>query len=104
MSVDLSWLVGLRCRELVRAGHTWHFEFEGGTSLVAGCPWRIIANGGIALGSIDDQQQFGLPLPVDAPALAITLLSDRPVTLVELRPVSSDLAFQFAGERRLELF
>jgi hypothetical protein len=104
MSVDFSWIVGLRCRELMRGPHTWHFEFGAGTSLVTECPWRIIANSGIALGSVDDQQQFGLPVPIDAEAVAHKLLRGRQVTSVEVRPESSDLVLHFDSERRLELF
>jgi hypothetical protein len=43
MNIEFSWIVGLRCRALMRGPHTWHFEFDAGTSLVAECPWRIIA-------------------------------------------------------------
>jgi len=104
MGFDLTWLIGLRYRELVRGDYSWHFDFGAGASLVAECPWRIIANGGIALGSIDDQQQFGLPAPVDAQVMAGELLQGRQVTAVEVMPGSSDLVLTFDSERRLELF
>jgi hypothetical protein len=54
MSVEISWVVGLRCRTVRRELHTWHFSLEAGTSLVAECPWRIIAGARIVLGSVDD--------------------------------------------------
>jgi hypothetical protein len=60
--------------------------------------------GAIALGSVGDRQQFGLPMPIDAQAIAGKLLSGRRVTAAEVRPESSDLVLQFDGERRLELF
>ena len=104
MGFDLSWMVGLRYRELVRGAFSWHFSFGAGASLVAECPWRIIANGAIALGSVDDQQQFGLPAPIDVQVIAGELLHGMQVTGVEATPASSDLVLQFDGERRLELF
>ena len=104
MGFDFSWIVGCRYRAVVRAEYSWHFDLGPGTSLVAECPWRIIAEGGIALGSVDDQQQFGLPAPVDAQVLAGKLLQGREVTAVEVMPASSDLVLTFDGERRLELF
>ena len=104
MSVDFSWIVGLRCRAVRREPHTWHFDFGADTSLVAECPWRVIANTRIALGSVDDHQQFGLLVPVDAEVLAGELLRGRQVTAVEVRPDSSDLVVSFDGEKRLELF
>jgi hypothetical protein len=58
MDFDFSWMVGrLRYRKLVHGEYSWHFDFGADASLIADCPWRIIANGGIALGSVDDQQQ-----------------------------------------------
>jgi hypothetical protein len=104
MGFDLSWMLGLRYQELVREAFSWHFAFGPGASLVAECPWRIIANGGIALGSVDDEQQFGLPAPIDAPVVAGELLRGRQVTGVQVAPASSDLVLQFDDERRLELF
>jgi hypothetical protein len=104
MGFDLSWMVGLRYRELIRGDYSWHFEFDPGTSLLAECPWRIIANGRIALGSVDDGQQFGLPAPLDARFIARELLHGAPVTAVEVTSASSDLVLRFEGERRLELF
>jgi hypothetical protein len=104
MGFDSSWMVGLRYREVVRGDYSWHFAFEAGTSLLAECPWRIIANGRIALGSIDDRQQFGLPAPIDAQVLAGELLRGEQVKEVVVVSVSSDLVLTFNGEQRLELF
>ena len=104
MGFDVTWMVGLGYRALVRGEHSWHFAFGAGASLVAECPWRIIADGGIALGSVDDRQQFGLPAPVDAQVIADELLRGRQVTAIEIVPASSDLVLTFGGDRRLELF
>ena len=104
MSVRISWVVGLRCRAVRRDPHAWHFSLGADAGLVAECPWRIIARAGIALGSVDDHQQFGLPAPVDAEAVAGELLGGREVIAAEVRAESADLVLTFEGERRLELF
>jgi hypothetical protein len=55
MTVDLTSLLGLRSTAVVREPHAWHFAFDGGAALVAECPWRILVEGRIALGSADDR-------------------------------------------------
>jgi hypothetical protein len=87
-----------------RDPHAWHFSLGADAGLVVECPWRIIARAGIALGSVDDHQQFGLPAPVDAEAVAGELLGGREVIAAEVRAESADLVLTFEGERRLELF
>lgn len=104
MSVDISWVVGLRCRAVRRDPHTWHIGLGAGAGLMAECPWRIVAGARIVLGSVDDHQQFGLPAPVDAEAVAGELLGGREVIAAEVRAEAADLALTFEGERRLELF
>ena len=104
MGFDFAWLLGLRYQALVREEYSWHFSFAAGASLVAECPWRIIADGRIALGSVDDQQPFGLPAPVDAQVVAGELLRGRQVTAVDVLPASADLVLAFDGDRHLQLF
>jgi Family of unknown function (DUF6188) len=96
--------IGLRCTNVTRFGaEAWRFEFEGRTTLDVRCPWRIITDGGIALGNADHEQQFGLPKPVDAKLEAERLLLAR-VANVTLRERTADLVLELEGGTSLEVF
>jgi hypothetical protein len=86
MGADLTPLLGLRCTGVRREPHSWHFAFDGGAALVAECPWRILVNGRVRLGSADDQQRFGCPEPVDAQMDARNLFGDRRVVTATVTP------------------
>jgi hypothetical protein len=96
--------IGLHCSHVTRFGaESWKFEFEGRTTLVVRCPWRILANGRIALGNLDHEQQFGLPKPVDAKQEAERLLI-APVARVTLRAQTADLILELEQGTSLEVF
>ena len=96
--------IGKACDEVLRREHDWTFQFGEAGPVVAECPWRIIAEGEIALAGEDDGHQFGLPKPVDGVKRAMSLLSGRPIISVEVSPISSDLKVHFEGDATLELF
>ncbi len=99
-------LVGASCTRLERneAG-SWVFTFgDGEAGLVVDCPWRIVAEGRIALAREDHGRQFGLPAPIDGVAVGERLLSGKPVTAVSVRRDTADLAIMFGGHAVLELF
>jgi hypothetical protein len=104
MTVDLSWLREQAVIAVEPGPHSWVFRFSGGGSLRAECPWRIVAKGGVALGSEDHQQKFGLSEPVDAIKKALSLLSPRQVIGARIQPETCDLIVEFSAEARLELF
>ena len=96
--------VGLRCTNIVRfATESWRFEFGGRTTLDVRCPWRIVEKGLIALGNVDDGQQFGLPSPVDARREALRLLADRIVS-VTIRERTADLILELEHGTQFEVF
>jgi len=78
-----------------------YFDF-GAASVQLECPWRIMSEGRIALGSVDHEQAFGLPKPVDAAVEASNLLKGHPVERAEVLPHSSDLVIDFGKGLRLE--
>jgi hypothetical protein len=88
----------------VRLEHDWTFQFGDAGTVVASCPWRILADGRIAHADEDDGQQFGLPKPVDGVERAMGILSGRKIVSVEVSPISGDLKIHFAGDRTLEFF
>jgi hypothetical protein len=84
--------------------HSWVFKFSGGGVLRAECPWRIIANGRVALGSADHRQWFGLSKPVDAARQALSLLAAQQISDARIHSETCDLVVEFSAGARLELF
>jgi hypothetical protein len=72
--------------------------------LNAQCPWRIVNEFGIALGSEDDAQKFGLPAPVDGAKVAMELLALKPLSKLVITDTTGDLLLEFESGVRLELF
>jgi hypothetical protein len=96
--------VGLSCTDVERFGtESWRFEFGEKTTLDVRCPWRIIADGKIALGYADHAQQFGLPMPLDGVSEAKQLLSSS-VAAVIVEERTADLIVDFEGGTSLEIF
>jgi len=60
--------------------------------------------GRIALGDCDHGQKFGLPEPVDGPAEAKRLLSNKSIQAVVVREDAGDLAITFSDRTVLEVF
>lgn len=102
-SIDFSWMVGRLISSVQLNGPTqWSFSFEPGVAIGAECPWRLLQGGHVAISSEDHLQQYGLPAPLDAAAVAASLLSAHSVTLVEVKEGTADLLLEFAGGLRLE--
>src|SRR6266581_1429513 len=101
MTPDLSWLLNRRCRTVTIDVSGARFDFDG-AGLHLECPWRVISQGRIALGSVDHEQKFGHSTPVDAAATALTILGSHPIQGVEVVPPSSDLIIHFGNGLRLE--
>ena len=96
---------GLRCTGVeLYALSSWSFDFEGQFGLNVQCPWRIINEHGLALGSEDDGQKFGLPAPVDGAAVATQLLSRSALRNIIFTEKTGDVAFEFESGVRLEVF
>jgi hypothetical protein len=102
-SVDLSWLVGTSVTAVVLdSSATWRFLFDSGAAIGSESLWRIIVQGRIARTSKDHNQQFGLPLPVDAAAEATELLSAKLVSSVRVREATADLLVECGHAIALE--
>jgi|GEM_PF-1249359 len=83
---------------------SWTFNFEGRLRLNVQCPWRIVSDRGIALGSEDDGQQFGLPAPVKGETVALQLLAATALMQVLITEKTGDIVFEFDSGIRLEVF
>jgi hypothetical protein len=96
---------GLTCTGItLYAPHSWSFGFEGRFGLNVQCPWRIVNEHGIALGSEDDAQQFGLPAPVDGAKVAMELLAEKLLKRLVITDKTGDLLLEFESDVRLEVF
>ena len=95
--------VGRTC-SVARREHDWAFSFGEGTHLGVSIPWRIVTADGIVFAEADDNQQFGLPQPIDGQALTNKLLSGRRVAAFDVDARTADLRITFDGEVRLEMF
>src|SRR5215208_7054990 len=102
--MNMNFLKGRRCTEVIRHEYSWQFVFGEGCSLTVECPWRIVAGGRIAVAHSDHQQQFGLPKPVDVPTETLKLLSNNTVANVTVGQETSDLSIDFDGGARFQLF
>jgi len=63
----------------------------------------LLQAGRVAISSEDHLQQYGLPAPLDAAAVASALLESRPITHVQVRDGTADLFLDFSGGIRLEI-
>ncbi len=95
--------VGRTC-SVARQEHGWAFSFGEDANLRVSIPWRIVTSDGIAFANADDNQQFGLPQPIDGQILANKLLSGRRVAVFDVEARTADLRITFDGEVRLEMF
>ena len=102
--MNLDFLKGRNCTEIIRHEYSWQFVFGEGCSLTIECPWRVVAGGRIAIAQSDHQQKFGLPAPVDVPAEMSNLLSEAIIVDVTVAAESSDIRIDFDNGARLELF
>ena len=95
---------GLKCTQITRSGFSWRFDFQDIFTIHVNCPWRIISEKSIALGSEDDGQKFGLPEPLDGIKEAIRLLSEKTVTKATIEEITGDIAIEFDSNLRIEVF
>ena len=96
-------LQGRQCK-VTKRDFDWNFNFGEELNIVATSPWRIVTPAGIAHGSEDDGQQFGLAQPVNGESTANDLLSGRDVRRIELDELTGDLNIVFQGDTRLDFF
>ncbi len=68
------------------------------------CPWRVVGNGSVLLGSSDHGQKFGLPEPVNVIAEVLRLLNGKVVEEASIDETTADLRIDFAGDIRVDVF
>jgi hypothetical protein len=100
---DFSWMVGRTINNVALNEPTqWSFSFEPRVGIGAECPWRLLRDGRVVISSEDHLQQYGLPTPLDAAAVASDALAGASVLRVEVREGAADLLLDLSGGLRLE--
>lgn len=92
---SLNWLCKHRFAGLIRREYDWVFGFDGHVRLTVGCQWRLIEGGRIRRTSLDHEQQFGLPAPIDAAHDVNAWLGNANVLSVDLHDGTLDLRITF---------
>jgi hypothetical protein len=100
---DSSWMLGRPIMGVTIAGsNQWRFFFSPELSIGIECPWRLIKDGHVAIGSEDHLQKYGLPAPIDAVQVTTDLLASQLITRVEIRDGTTDLLIDLTGDLRFE--
>ena len=89
--------------DLVAGAHVWQFNIEGGISLMAECPWRLVTGNAIALSGDDYGQSFGLPAPKDHGDFS-RLLGHRTIVAAEIALGTGDITLLLDTGGRIELW
>lgn len=96
-------LIGQGCR-VGRREHGWAFALSGGVLVAVSTSWRIVSEGGIAVGSCDDGLTLGGASPADGEAEARWALDGKVITAATVDRETADLTLQFGEATRIDVF
>jgi len=96
-------MVGRKVEVQFEAPLSWFFRLGDSLCISVECPWRVVANGTIAVSGDDHEQRFGLPEPIDSAQKASSLLAGHVVRNVEVSSGTADLRIFFDKEVQLEI-
>ncbi|MBC7785432.1 MAG: hypothetical protein H7144_16485 [Burkholderiales bacterium] len=99
----LAWLVNHRLQEVVHREYDWLFVFDGEATLVVACLWRFLEGGHIRRTSEDNEQKFGLRVPVDAASELTRHIANAKIESVQLRKHTLDLELYFETGHLLQI-
>jgi len=104
MMPDLDVMLGNKLIGCEALDHgAWSFRFEGDFWITAETWWRLTSKEGVCLTREDHQQQFGLPVPVNAATAIFEIIEETTVTAVIVTTATSDLQIEFASGHSLEV-
>jgi hypothetical protein len=84
-------------------GDSWTFRFGPDYFTTYGL-WRILENKKIKFVSLDNGQQFGLPKPIDLVTEANELMKNKKLTVINIKPDTSDLQLILSDNFEIEIF
>ena len=96
-------LIGHSCTSVTQPEHGWFIGLGVNCGVTIYCPWRIIADGRIAVTDTDQGRRFGLPQPIDVSTVAMQLLQGHKVVDVKIDGETSDLHIFFDHHRRIDI-
>jgi hypothetical protein len=101
---DFAWMIGQRVTQVTFSEPSlWLFSFDAHSGISTESPWRILEHGKIAISHEDHGQKYGLPEPIDAAALASSLLAGVEIKEVKVREGTADILISLAGDIHLEI-
>jgi hypothetical protein len=102
MKPDMTWLIGLRLKELEKKDYSWFFLLDDGSTISTESPWRLLTAKKIAVTSEDDGHSFGLLIPVNAASRVMEAVGLNPICSWELKEATGDLVLHFPGKTAIE--
>lgn len=104
MKSKLAVIQGLRLLESgLSETNEWEFKFENDNRLSSSDWWRIVSSDGVILTSNDHDQQYGLPEPIQAGAMAFRELRDSKVVGISIVAPTQDLHLEFENGKVLQI-
>jgi len=94
---DITWLMGRRLAAIEKMDWSWFFRLDDGSVIAPESTWRVVTPQGVVVTSEDHDQQFGLPAPVDAAAVAGKAIGGLTVTACNLDWRTGDLSLEFGS-------
>jgi hypothetical protein len=82
----------------------WYFYFSDKIFVSSSGFWRILKDNKIELVSLDHEQQFGLPKPLDLVEELTSKLKGKHLTNIEVIKDTYDLVLTLTEKHRLEIF
>jgi len=96
--------VGQKLTAIERHEFSWSFVFGSFATLTIEGPWRVRSAEAVVLSSLDHEQKFGLPEPVDIQLGAQQKVSGRIVRAIFANDGEGDLTVDLDGDLVLEAF
>jgi hypothetical protein len=104
MTDEIKWMIGKYISKVsFRKPEAWDFQFQGGGSISAECPWRILKDGHIVVSNEDHGQQYGLTEPIDAGHSATEMLVSNRISEVKVHAGTADLIVSFDQSKQLQI-
>lgn len=82
----------------------WYFVFEDNICFNIYTMWRLLENKKIKWVSLDNEQQFGLPKPIDLAKEINELLIDKKILEIKVKQDTADLELTLTDNLLIEVF
>ena len=83
---------------------SWNFVFEENIAFSTQTIWRLLKNKNIKWVSLDNGQQFGLPIPVNLVEKLTSELTDKRLVEIKVKQDTADLLLSLTDNLEIEIF